>query len=180
MWLPILIAFFPYSSFWSESPDMTCSLSSTRFSPWKHTCRNSVSKSSFWIPPMMLTPFMNTAGGKISRPLLTWTQDIPDILLIKMSPLTMTVFLSVRWAYVCTKIDMRLPSTEQSTSMQAETGLLLREPLLPDEIRQNDTHFADNPRLFNIRQGTAKHGKRNLTEGLLWNALISVRKRTIN
>ncbi len=30
------------------------------------------------------------------------------------------------------------------------------------------------------RQGTLKHGKRNMTEGLLWNAPTSARKRTIN
>lgn len=30
------------------------------------------------------------------------------------------------------------------------------------------------------RQGTAKHGKGNITEGLPWNAPTSVRKRTIN
>ena len=36
------------------------------------------------------------------------------------------------------------------------------------------------PGCLTYRQGTAPHGKRNMTEGLPWDALTSARKKTIN
>lgn len=41
-------------------------------------------KTGEWIPPMTLTPSMNTANGKTLRLLSTSTPVIPDILLIRM------------------------------------------------------------------------------------------------
>ena len=54
-------------------------------------------KNSFWIPPMTLMLSMNTADGKISRPLSTSIPVIPDISLIRtISPLMRTASRSVR------------------------------------------------------------------------------------
>lgn len=134
---------------------------------------------------MMLTLSMNTADRKISLPLSTSIPDIPDISLIRAISLLMrTVFQSVRWAYVCIKMDMKLQSTVQNTGVQKRTEnrggsvniLVLRqntvEPytFLPQIIQDYLTY----------RQETVQHGKGNMTEGLPWNAPTSVRKRTIN
>lgn len=134
---------------------------------------------------MMLTLSMNTADRKISLPLSTSIPDIPDISLIRTISLLMrTVFQSVRWAYVCIKMDMKLQSTVQNTGVQKRTEnrgvsvdiLVLRqntvEPytFLPQIIQDYLTY----------RQETVQHGKGNMTEGLPWNAPTSVRKRTIN
>ena len=133
----------------------------------------------------MLTLSMNTADRKISLPLSTSIPDIPDISLIRAISLLMrTVFQSVRWAYVCIKMDMKLQSTVQNTGVQKRTEnrggsvniLVLRqntvEPytFLPQIIQDYLTY----------RQETVQHGKGNMTEGLPWNAPTSVRKRTIN
>lgn len=133
----------------------------------------------------MLTLSMNTADRKISLPLSTSIPDIPDISLIRTISLLMrTVFQSVRWAYVCIKMDMKLQSTVQNTGVQKRTEnrgvsvdiLVLRqntvEPytFLPQIIQDYLTY----------RQETVQHGKGNMTEGLPWNAPTSVRKRTIN
>lgn len=70
----------------------------------------------------MLTLSMNTADRKISLPLSTSIPDIPDISLIRAISLLMrTVFQSVRWAYVCIKMDMKLQSTVQNTGVQKRT-----------------------------------------------------------
>ena len=88
--------------------------------------RSSVLKNSFWIPPMTLMLSMNTADGKISRPLSTSIPVIPDISLIRtISPLMRTASQSVRWAYVCIKMDMRLPSIGPNTDAQKQTGTRL-------------------------------------------------------
>ena len=133
----------------------------------------------------MLTLPMNTADRKISLPLSTSIPDIPDISLIRTISLSMRpVFQSVRWAYVCIKMDMKLQSTVQNTGVQKRTEnrgvsvdiLVLRqntvEPytFLPQIIQDYLTY----------RQETVQHGKGNMTEGLPWNAPTSVRKRTIN
>ena len=71
---------------------------------------------------MTLTLSMITADGKISLLLLTSTPDIPDISLTRMiSPLMMMVSQSVNWAYVCTRMDMRLPNTGRNTDAQNRT-----------------------------------------------------------
>src|SRR5699024_5163092 len=66
---------------------------------------------------------MNTADRKTSHPLSTSILVIPDISLIRtISPLMRTVSQSVRWAYVCIKMDMRLLNTARNTDAQKQTG----------------------------------------------------------
>ena len=111
---------------------------------------------------MMLTLSMNTADRKISLPLSTSIPDIPDISLIRTISLLMrTVFQSVRWAYVCIKMDMKLQSTVQNTGVQKRTenrGGFCEHPCSPAKYGRTVHIFtADNPRLFNIppRDSTA-------------------------
>ena len=142
-------------------------------------------KNSFWIPPMTLMLSMNTAGGKISRPLSTSIPDIPDISLIRtISRLLRTASQSVNWAYVCIKMDMRLPSIGRNTGVQKQTENAAASVNSPVHRRNTEEPYISLPMIIQgyltYRQGTAKHGKRNMTEGLPWNALTSVRKRTIN
>ena len=134
---------------------------------------------------MMLTLSMNTADRKISLPLSTSIPDIPDISLIRAISLLMrTVFQSVRWAYVCIKMDMKLQSTVQNTGVQKRTenrGVSVNILVL----RQNTVEpYTFLPQIIQdyltYRQETVQHGKGNMTEGLPWNAPTSVRKRTIN
>lgn len=133
----------------------------------------------------MLTLSMNTADRKISLPLSTSIPDIPDISLIRAISLLMrTVFQSVRWAYVCIKMDMKLQSTVQNTGVQKRTenrGVSVNILVL----RQNTVEpYTFLPQIIQdyltYRQETVQHGKGNMTEGLPWNAPTSVRKRTIN
>lgn len=133
----------------------------------------------------MLTLSMNTADRKISLPLSTSIPDIPDISLIRTISLLMrTVFQSVRWAYVCIKMDMKLQSTVQNTGVQKRTenrGVSVNILVL----RQNTVEpYTFLPQIIQdyltYRQETVQHGKGNMTEGLPWNAPTSVRKRTIN
>lgn len=134
---------------------------------------------------MMLTLSMNTADRKISLPLSASIPDIPGISLIRtISPLMKMVFQSVRWAYVCIKMDMKLQNTVQNTGVQKQPEnrgvsvslLVLRQntegpyTFLPQIIQDYLTY----------RQETVTHGKRNMIEELPWNAPTSVRKRTIN
>ena len=142
-------------------------------------------KNSFWIPPMTLMLSMNTADGKISRPLSTSIPDIPDISLIRtILPLIRTVSQSVSWAYVCTKMDMRLQNTGRNTGVQKQTENAAASVNSPVHRRNTEEPYISLPMTIQgyltYRQGTAKHGKRNMTEGLPWNAPTSVRKRTIN
>ena len=142
-------------------------------------------KNSFWIPPMTLMLSMNTAGGKISRPLSTSIPDIPDISLIRTISLLMrTVSQSVNWAYVCIKMDMRLPSIGRNTDAQKQTGNAAVSVNIPVHRRSMGGPCTSLPMTIQgyltYRQGTAKHGKRNMTEELPWSAQTSVRKRTIN
>ena len=141
---------------------MTCFPFSIPFSPWKRIFRNCALRSSFWIPPMMPTLSMNTAQGRTPHPLWTWTRDTPGISRIKtISPLTMTVSLSVSWAYACTKMDMRLPSTVQSTGAQKQTGNVAASVSIP--VHQwNTAGLYTSLRMtiqgcLTYRQGTAKH-----------------------
>ena len=133
----------------------------------------------------MLTLSMNTADRKISLPLSTSIPDMPDISLIRTISLLMrTVFQSVRWAYVCIKMDMKLQSTVQNTGVQKRTenrGVSVNILVL----RQNTVEpYTFLPQIIQdyltYRQETVQHGKGNMTEGLPWNAPTSVRKRTIN
>ena len=133
----------------------------------------------------MLTLSMNTADGKISHPLLTSIPDIPVILPIRMiSPLIRMGFLSVSWAYVCIKMDMRLPNTERNTGAQKQTGNVVVSVSIPVHRRNTAEPYISLPMTIQgyliYRQETVKHGKRNMTEGLPWNVLTNVRKKTIN
>ena len=142
-------------------------------------------KNSFWIPPMMLMLSMNTVVGKRSRLLSTWTPVIPDTSLIRMiSQSTMMAFLSVSWAYACIKMVMKLLNTGRNTGVQRLTGNVAVSVNIP--VRQQNTAepCTSLPMIIQgcltYRQETQKHGKRNTIEELPWNALISVRKKTIN
>ena len=142
-------------------------------------------KNSFWIPPMTLMLSMNTADGKTSRPLSTSIPDIPDISLIRTISLLMrTVSQSVSWAYVCIKMDMRQPSIGRNTDAQKQTENVAAFVNIPVHQPNTEGPYISLPMTIQgyltYRQGTLKHGKRNMTEGLPWNARISVRKRTIN
>lgn len=66
---------------------------------------------------------------------------IPGISLIRtVSPLMMMVSQSVNWAYVCTRMDMRPPSTVRNTAAQNRKKRLLLWASLPaGEIQQNRT-----------------------------------------
>ena len=106
---------------------------------------------------------MNTAGGRISRPLSTSIPVIPDISLIRtISRLIRTASRSVRWAYVCIKMDMRLPSIGRNTDVQKQTENVAA--FVNSPVRRRNTEACspakygrtvhiftdDNPRLFNI------------------------------
>ena len=139
-------------------------------------------KNSFWIPPMTLMLSMNTADGKISLPLSTL---IPDISLIRtISPLMRTASQSVRWAYVCIKTDMRLLSIGRNTVVQNQIGHVAASVSISVHLRNTEEPYTFLLQIIQdyltYRQETVKHGKRNMTEGLPWNAPTSVRKRTIN
>ena len=134
---------------------------------------------------MTLMLSMNTADGKISRPLSTSIPAIPDISLIRtISPLMRTVSQSVRWAYVCIKMDMRLLNTVRNTDAQKQTGNVAVSVNIPVHQRNTEEPYTSLPMTIQgyltYRQGTRKHGKRNMMEELPWNARTSVRKRTIN
>ena len=142
-------------------------------------------KNSFWIPPMTLMLSMNTADGKTSRPLSTSIPAIPDISLIRTISLLMrTVSQSVRWAYVCIKMDMRLPSIGRNTDAQKQTGNAAASASSPVHRQNTEGPYISLPMTIQdyltYRQETRKHGKGNMTEELPWNAPTSVRKRTIN
>ncbi len=134
---------------------------------------------------MTLMLSMNTADGKTSRPLSTSIPAIPGISLIRMiSRLTMMASRSANWAYVCIKMDMRLPSIGRNTDAQKQTGNAAASASSPVHRQNTEGPYISLPRTIQgyltYRQGTAKHGKRNTMEELLWNARTSVRKRTIN
>ena len=139
-------------------------------------------KNSFRIPPMTLMLSMNTADGKISLPLSTL---IPDISLIRtISPLMRTASQSVRWAYVCIKTDMRLLSIGRNTVVQNQIGHVAASVSISVHLRNTEEPYTFLLQIIQdyltYRQETVKHGKRNMTEGLPWNVLTNVRKKTIN
>lgn len=113
---------------------------------------------------MMLTLSMNTADRKISLPLSISIPDIPDISFIRTISLLMrTVFQSVRWAYVCIKMDMKLQNTVQNTDVQKQTENrgVCEHPCSPAKYGRTVHIFtADNPRLFNIPPRDSKAWKR--------------------
>ena len=101
-----------------------------------------------------------------------------------ISRLTMMASQSANWAYVCIKMDMRLPNTGRNTGVQKRTGNVAVSANIPVHRRNMAEPYTSLPRIIQgcltYRQETRKHGKKNTTEGLPWNAPISVRKRIIN
>src|SRR5699024_11533789 len=89
---------------------------------------------------------MNTADRKILRPLSTSTLAIPDISLIRtISPLTMTVSPSASWAYVCIKMDMRLPSIGRNTDAQKQAGNVAASVNIPVHQRNTEEPYTSLP-----------------------------------
>ena len=82
------------------------------------------------------------------------------------------------------KDGMKLLNTGRNTGVQRLTGNVAVSVNIP--VRQQNTAepCTSLPRIIQVcltyRQETQKHGKRNTIEELPWNALISVRKKTIN
>ena len=81
-------------------------------------------------------------------------------------------------------MDMKLPSTAQNTGAQNQTGNVAASVNTPVHRRNMAEPYTSLPMTIQdyltYRQGTLKHGKRNMTEELPWSAPTSVRKRTIN
>ena len=81
-------------------------------------------------------------------------------------------------------MDMKLPSTAQNTGARDQTGNVAVSVNTPVHRRNMEEPYTSLPMIIQgyltYRQGTLKHGKRNMIEGLPWNAPTSVRKRTIN
>src|SRR5699024_8003043 len=124
---------------------------------------------------MTLMLSMNTADGKTSRPLSTSIPDIPDISLIRTISLLMrTVSQSVGWAYVCIKMDMRQPSIGRNTDAQKQTENVAAFVNIPVHQPNTEGPYISLPMTIQgyltYRQGTLKHGRRNMTEGLPWDA----------
>ena len=104
---------------------------------------------------MTLMLSMNTADGKISHRLSTSIPVIPDTSLIRtISRLMMTASRSASWAYVCIKMDMRLPNTGRNTGCpkaDRKRGCFCEHPCSPAKYGRTVHIFTeDNPRLFNI------------------------------
>ena len=81
-------------------------------------------------------------------------------------------------------MDMRLPNTEQNIGAQKQTGNVAVSASIPVHRRNTAEPYISLPMTIQgyltYRQETVKHGKRNMTEGLPWNAPISVKNKTIN
>ena len=109
--------------------------------------------------------------GKTSHPLSIWIRGILDISPIKMiSPSMKTASPSVRWAYVCTRMVMKPPNTVLNTGVQRQTGNGNVSVNLLAPRRNTAGPYTFSPMItqdcLTYRQGTVKHGKRNMTEGL--------------
>ena len=98
-----------------------------------------------------------------------------------ISPLIRMGFLSVSWAYVCIKMDMRLPNTERNTDAQKQIGNVAVSASIPVHRRNTAGRYISLPMTIQgyltYRQETVKHGERNMAEGLPWNVLTNVRKK---
>ena len=81
-------------------------------------------------------------------------------------------------------MDMRLPNTGRNTGVQKRTGNVAVSANILVHRRNTGGPYISLPMTIQgyltYRQGTAKHGKRNMTGELPWNARTSMRKRTIN
>src|SRR5699024_11539854 len=107
---------------------------------------------------------MNTADRKTSHPLSTSILVIPDISLIRtISPLMRMVSQSVRWAYVCIKMDMRLLNTARNTDAQKQTGNAAASASSPvhrqntedrKSTRLNSSHVSISYAVFCLKKKT--------------------------
>ena len=81
-------------------------------------------------------------------------------------------------------MDMRLQNTVRNTGVPNRTGNVAASVGIPVHRRNMAELCTSLPMIIQgyltYRQGIVKHGKKNMTEGLPWNALTSVRKKTIN
>ena len=81
-------------------------------------------------------------------------------------------------------MDMKLPNTGQNTGAQNQTGNVAASVNTPVHRRNMVEPYTSLPMTIQgyltYRQETVTHGERDTTEGLLWNAPTSARKRTIN
>ena len=95
-----------------------------------------------------------------------------------------TAYPSAKWAYTCTRTGMKPLNTGQNTAAQKLTGGRAVSVNAPVPLQNMAGLYIFMQMIIQgcstYRQGTPKHGERNLTDGLLWNALTSVRKRIIN
>ena len=81
-------------------------------------------------------------------------------------------------------MDMKLPNTGQNTGARSQTGNVAASVNTLVHRRNMEEPYTSLPMTIQgyltYRQGTLKHGKRNMIEELPWNAPTSARKRTIN
>ena len=81
-------------------------------------------------------------------------------------------------------MDMKLPSTAQNTGARNQTGNVAAFVNTLVHRQNMEEPYTSLPMTIQgyltYRQGTLKHGKRNMIEELLWSAPTSARKRTIN
>ena len=80
-----------------------------------------------------------------------------------ISRLAGMVSRSAGWAYVCTKMDMRLPNTGRNTGVQNDRkrGCFCEHPCSPAKYGRTVHIFTDdNPRLFNIPPRDSKAWKK--------------------
>ena len=75
-------------------------------------------------------------------------------------------------------------NTVRNTGVPNRTGNVAASVGIPVHRRNMAELCTSLPMIIQgyltYRQGIVKHGKKNMTEGLPWNALTSVRKKTIN
>ncbi len=87
---------------------------------------------------------------------------------------------SVRWAYVCTRMVMKPPNTVLNTGVQRQTGNGDVSVNLLAPRRNTAGPYTFSPMItqdcLTYHQGTAKRGKKNMTEGLPWNTPTSMKK----
>ncbi len=110
-----------------------------------------------------MTPILSTniAGVGTSPILLIAILDIQGISPIKMiSPLMITVSLSAEWAYVCTRMRMKMQNIGQNTATRkqaANKDVSVNNPVPLPNMAGRYTFTSNNPRLFSIppRDSTA-------------------------
>ena len=121
-------------------------------------------KNSFWIPPMTLMLSMNTAGGRISRPLSTSIPVIPDISLIR------TIHDDKDGVPIC-KMGLRMHKDGYEAAKHRakyrcpkanrKRGCFCEQPCSPAKYGRTVHIFTDdNPRLFNIPPRDSKAWKK--------------------